>query len=77
MRIGALYRIEAEIRGQPPDERRRIPQAQAVPLLDDMRRRLECTLQTLSGKSDTSKAIQYSLERSGALTYTAAMGLRK
>ncbi|MGF6638203.1 hypothetical protein OKW38_000216 [Paraburkholderia sp. MM5496-R1] len=37
-RIGALYRIEEHIRGKPPEERRRIRQAHAVALLDDMKR---------------------------------------
>ncbi len=34
-RIGALYKIEEQIRGKPPDERRSVRQARAVPLLDD------------------------------------------
>jgi transposase len=33
-RIGELYAIEAAIRGKPPDERRRVRQEQARPLLD-------------------------------------------
>ena len=36
-RIGALYAIESEIRGKPPDERRAVRQARAGPLLDDLR----------------------------------------
>ena len=68
-RIGALYRIEEHIRGKPPEERRRIRQAQAVPLLDDMKQWFEATLLTLFAKSDTTKAIQYSLNRWPALIY--------
>lgn len=68
-RFGALYKIEEQIRGQPPDLRRHIRQSEAMPLLDDMKRWLEQTLQTLSGKSDTSKAIQYSLNRWPALVH--------
>jgi len=73
-RIGALYRIEEHIRGKPSEERRRIRQAQAVPLLDDLKRWFEATLLTLSTKSDTSKAIQYSLNRWPALVYYCSDG---
>jgi hypothetical protein len=73
-RIGALYRIEEHIRGKPPEERRRIRQAQAVPLLDDLKRWFEATLLTLSAKSDTTKAIQYSLNRWPALVYYCSDG---
>ncbi|WP_376699467.1 IS66 family transposase, partial [Burkholderia stagnalis] len=50
-RFGALYQIEAQIRGKPPDERRRIRQTHAAPLLDSLKLWFEATLQTLSGKS--------------------------
>jgi transposase len=66
-RIGALYAIEEQIRGKPPDERRGVRQAQALPLLDDLKRWFEATLVTLSAKSDTTKAIQYALNRWPAL----------
>ena len=68
-RIGALYRIEEHIRGKPPEERRCIGLAQAIPLLDDMKRRFAATLLIFSTKSDTTKAIQYSLNRLPALPY--------
>jgi transposase len=68
-RIGALYRIEEHIRGKPPEERSCVHQAQAVPLLDDMKRWFEATRLTLSAKSDTTKALQYSLNRWSALAY--------
>ncbi|ARF89617.1 IS66 family transposase [Burkholderia cenocepacia] len=73
-RIGALYQIEAQIRGKPPDERRRIRQTHAVPLLDSLKQWFEATLLTLSGKSDTSKAIQYALNRWPALVYYCSDG---
>lgn len=57
-RIGALYKIEEQIRGRPPDERHSVRQARAVALLDDMKRWFEATLATLSAKSDTTRAIQ-------------------
>ncbi|KVK75747.1 IS66 family transposase [Burkholderia sp. MSMB1498] len=73
-RIGALYKIEEQIRGKPPDERRSVRQAQAVPLLDDMKRWFEATLATLSAKSDTTKAIRYALNRWPALVYYCSDG---
>jgi transposase len=42
---------------------------QAVPLLDGMRRWFEAMLLMLSAKSDTTKAIQYPLNRWPALVY--------
>ena len=66
-RIGALYGIEKEIRGRPPDERRQVRQAQAKPLLISMREWFEATLPKLSRKSDTTAAIQYALSLWDAL----------
>jgi transposase len=60
-RIAALYAIEAQIRGKPPDERRALRQQQARPLLDDLHSWLQQALATLSRKSDTAAAILYSL----------------
>lgn len=48
-----LYLIEAEIRGNSPDERRSVRQARARPLLDDLERWLRALLEKLSRKSDT------------------------
>jgi hypothetical protein len=66
-RIGALYAIEKEIRGRPPEERREIRQARAKPLLASLRRWFEMTLPKLSRKSDTTVAIRYGLSRWDAL----------
>jgi hypothetical protein len=66
-RIGALYGIEEEIRGKPPDQRRAVRQAQAKPLVDSLRQWFETTLSKLSRKSDTTAAIRYALTRWGAL----------
>jgi transposase len=66
-RIGALYAVEKEIRGRPPDERRAVRQERSLPLLDAMKVWLEQTLQTLSQKSATAKAIRYALSRWDAL----------
>jgi transposase len=67
-RIGALYKVEESIRGKPPDERRAYRQAYAQPLLDQLHAWLTATLETLSRKSDTSRAILYALNRWEALT---------
>ncbi len=50
-RIGALYKIEAQIRGQPPDKRQAIRQARAGPLLADLYDWLLASYSTLSKKS--------------------------
>lgn len=67
-RIGALYAIEKEIRGKPPDERCTTRQARARPLLDELHNWLEEQLHRLSGKSDVAAAIRYALSRWRALT---------
>jgi transposase len=61
-RIGALYAIEAEIRGQPPDARQAIRQARAGPLLDDLHAWLQETLHGVSRKSALGRAIGYALK---------------
>jgi transposase len=66
-RIGALYEIEKEIRGRPPDERRQIRSTRAKPLLVSMRGWLETSLTKLSRKSDTTAAIHYALTHWDAL----------
>lgn len=73
-RIGALYGIEDTIRGQPPNERRRIRQDQAAPLLAQLKAWLEAILPRLSGKSDLAKAIRYTLSRWAALNCYADDG---
>jgi transposase len=67
VRIGALYRIEEMIRGQLPDERRAVRQAQSKPLLDSLGQWFEATLSKLSRKSETTVAIRYALSRWDAL----------
>ena len=66
-RIGALYRIEEQIRGKPPDQRRAVRQVEAKPLVDSLRQWFESTLSKLSRKSETTVAIRYALSRWGAL----------
>jgi len=60
-RIGALYAIEAAIRGRPPDERQRVRQTRARPLLQSLHDWFEVSLTKLSRKSDTTAAIRYAL----------------
>jgi transposase len=66
-RIGALYAIEREIRGRPPDERQQIRRARARPLVDDLRAWMEQKLSALSRKSEVAAAIRYALARWRAL----------
>nr|WP_256354421.1 IS66 family transposase [Variovorax sp. dw_308] len=67
-RIAALYAVEADIRGQPPDERRRQRQARAGPLLDELHAWLSAMVGRVSAKSEIAAAIGYSLTRWKALT---------
>ena len=66
-RIAALYKVEDQIRGKPPEERRAVRQAESKPQLDSMRQWFETTLSKLSRKSDTTVAIRYALSRWDAL----------
>jgi transposase len=67
-RIAALYAIEADIRGQPPDERRRQRQARAGPLLQALHAWLSDMVGRVSAKSELAQAIGYTLTRWQALT---------
>ena len=67
-RIGALYAIEAEIRGRPPDERAQARQARAGPLLESLREWLRHILGRVSKKSELAKAVSYILTRWTAFT---------
>jgi len=68
LRIAALYAIEANIRGQPPDVRREHRQARAGPLLEELRTWLTSMVGRVSAKSDLAKAIGYTLTRWCSLT---------
>jgi transposase len=65
-RIQALYAIEAEVRGQPPDARRQHRQARAGPLAE-FKEWLHAMLARVSTKSELVKAARYSLARWQAL----------
>ena len=73
-RIGELYAIEEEIRGEPAEIRLNLRQVRARPLLDDLRGWMEKALRQLSSKSETAGAIRYALSRWRALTRYADDG---
>jgi transposase len=66
-RIGALYAIEKEIRGKPPDERCAIRQARAGPVIAALQTWLMATSRKLPKKSELARAIRYALSRWPAL----------
>jgi transposase len=67
-RIGQLYAVEADIRGQAADERCAQRQARAGPLLEQLHDWLIVMLAKLSKKSELAAAIRYALTRWSALT---------
>ena len=66
--ISALYAVEREIAGQPPDEQQRRRQDRSRSLADALRTWAETILPQLSGPSDLAKAFRYMLTRWRALT---------
>lgn len=66
-KIARIYAVEADIRGQPPDERRRQRQLRTRPILDEMHGWLNETLGLISAKSPMALAIGYSLSNWRAL----------
>jgi len=67
-RIAALYAVEATIRGQSPDVRLCVRQAQSAPLFAGLKDWMDQTLARISGKTDLAAAIRYALTRWNALT---------
>lgn len=67
-RIGAVYAIEARIRGLDADRRRAARQAETKPLMEALKRRLEAVKDGVSRQSTLIKAIDYMLERWFGLT---------
>ena len=67
-RIARLYRIEEEIRGAPPDVRRRYRQEQSKPQIESLRIAIDYALRRLSPKSAMAKALVYGRKRWHALT---------
>lgn len=67
-RIAALYRIEADVRGRPPDLRRQRRQEMTRPLIDELRVVIDDALRRLSPKAAMAKALAYGRKRWPALT---------
>lgn len=66
-RIGLLYAIEREIRGQPAAVRSAVRRTRSAPILEALHAWLRETIATLSAKSPLAQAIQYTLTRWTAL----------
>ena len=62
-RIAALYRIEAMVRGDPPELRLKARQELSAPIVEVMRPWLEAQLDRLSSASELAKHIRYALKR--------------
>jgi transposase len=60
-RIGELYKVEAEIRGRPAEERRTVRQERSRPVVDALHAWLTVQLARVSGKSGLAEAIRYVL----------------
>jgi len=67
-RIGALYAIESDIRGQNPDDRRTARQEKSRPILDALEPWLREKLALISQKTRLAEAIRYALSRWDGLT---------
>src|ERR1700726_1264899 len=67
-RIDALFAIERKINGAAPPERVRVRNERSRPLVDAWESGLRERRAKLSGKSETAKAIDYSLKRWPAFT---------
>lgn len=68
VRIGALYAIEADIRGCSAEERHRVRFSRSRPLVDALKPWFEAQLAAVSRKSTIAEAIRYALTRWDGLT---------
>jgi len=66
--MDALFDIEREINGQPPDRRLEIRQARSRPLVEGLEAWMREQRAGLSGRSDLGKAMDYMLTRWEAFT---------
>ena len=62
-RIAKLYAVEADIRGQAADERRRVRQEQSRPIIDTLHAWLKAQLDRVSQKGKLAEEIRYALAR--------------
>lgn len=67
-RIDALFAIEREINGRPPEQRVSVRRERSKPLVEALERWLREERRRLSSKSPVAKAIDYSLKRWTAFT---------
>ena len=67
VRIGELFAIERDIKGAPPDERRRVRQELALVKLEALRPWFEAQLRGLASDSTLAKACRYPLNRWAAM----------
>lgn len=66
-RIAALYAIDAEVRGQPPEVRQAARQARSRPLVEELFAWFETQLARLPRSSPTAEAIRYALNHRDGL----------
>jgi transposase len=69
-----VYAIEAQVRGQSAENRAAHRQEKTVPVMAELKQRLECELPGLSSKSALAKAIRYTLAHWTGLTRFLADG---
>jgi transposase len=67
-KVGELYAIEAEIRGQPAEHRRRVRQERSRPIVEALHTWLQDHVGRVSTVSDLAKAIRYALRHWPGLT---------
>lgn len=67
-RIAALYAVEADLRGQPPDARRTGREERSRPLVEGLFGWLEEHLDRVPGRGDLADAIRYALKGRKGLT---------
>jgi transposase len=74
VRIGEVFKVEAEVNGRSALRRRRMRQTRTVPVLTELRSWMSQTLAQVSAKSPMALAIGYSLSHWTALTNFVADG---
>jgi transposase len=67
-RIGQLFDIERAAMGRSPEQRQRVRQSAARPVIDDLAAFFDASLAMISGRSELAKAIRYARSRWAALT---------
>lgn len=67
-RIGALFAVERDIKGRPPDQRATARATYTRPLIDELGTWFDATLPKVSGRSELAGAIRYARARWPALT---------